>query len=317
MNAIILEDFGGIDQLVLKDIPKPKLRDHEVLIETHAISINPVDAKTRKGKGQAQRIKDDSTMILGWDVSGEVVEVGKNVSAFKEGDMVFGMINLPGHGKAYAEYVAAPAEHLAIKPDNVSHEEAAAASLAAMTAYQALKNYGNIRPGDRVLIHAAAGGVGHFAVQIAKSMGAHVIGSSSPINKDFILNIGADEYLDYKTDDWSLTVEPVDFILDAIGGDNIDRSLQLLKKEGTIVSLPSGLSEDVDKKAADQGKNGIFFLVKSNQKDIQRIADMLKNKTLIPYISTVYALTDVKKAHEQIETGKTRGKIILLPYIAG
>ncbi len=315
MNAIILEDFGGIDQLVLKDIPKPRLRDNEVLIETHAIGVNPVDAKTRKGKGQAQRIKDDRPMILGWDVSGEIVEVGKNVSAFKEGDMVFGMINLPGHGRAYAEYVVAPAEHLAIKPDNVSHEEAAAASLAAMTAYQAINNYGNIRPGDRVLIHAAAGGVGHFAVQIAKSMGAYVIGSSSPINKDFVLNIGADEYLDYKTGDWTLAVEPVDFILDAIGGNNIDRSLQLLKKGGTIVSLPSGLSEDVDKKAAGQNKTGIFFLVKSNPKDVQHIADMLKNKTLIPYISAVYALTDVKKAHEQIETGKTRGKIILLPIL--
>ncbi len=316
MNAIVLENFGDIDQLILKKVPKPNIQDHEVLIETHAISINPVDAKTRKGKGQAKRMKEESPMILGWDVAGEVVAVGKNVSTFKVGDAVFGMINLPGCGRTYAEYVSAPAEHLALKPDNVSYEEAAAASLAAMTAYQALKNYYNILPESRVLIHAAAGGVGHFAIQIAKTLGAHVIGSASAINKDFVISLGADEVLDYQTHDWTTSIEPVDFILDAIGGSNIDRSLQLLKEKGMIISLPSGLSEDVDKKAAAQNKNGVFFMVQSDAKDINEIASMLKNKTLIPFISTVFSLGDVKKAHEQIETGKTRGKIVLLPYIA-
>ena len=313
MKAIILNNFGSVDELEIKEINKPVIKDDEVLVKVKAISINPVDAKTRNGKGQAQRIKDEKPMILGWDISGEIVETGKNVTEFKSGDEVFGMINIPGHGKAYAEYVAAQANHIALKPTGISHEEAAASCLAAMTAYQALATHGKLKAGDRILIHAAAGGVGHFAVQMAKYMGAYVIGSSSQANKEFVLNIDADQHLDYQIPDWEKEIEPVNFVLDAIGGDNINKSLKVLKRGGTIIGLPSGLSEDVSEKAAEQGKTGIFFMVKSNNEHMQSIALMLEKKVLVPYISAVFRFEEIKKAHEQIETGKTRGKIILLP----
>src|SRR5688572_7332629 len=162
MKAIVLKDFGGADQLEIQEIQKPVCRDNEVLIKTHAIGLNPVDVKTRNGKGQAARLKNESPMILGWDVSGIVEEVGSSITSFAKGDEVFGMINLPGAGKTYAAYVSALAQHLAIKPSSVSHEEAAASSLAAMTALQALVNQAQLKPQQKVLIHAASGGVGHF-----------------------------------------------------------------------------------------------------------------------------------------------------------
>src|SRR5215217_997731 len=179
MKAIILKEFGSVDNLIEKDVPLPVAKNDEVLIQVKAISINPVDIKTRKGKSLGPSLKDEDPLILGWDVSGVVAETGSSVSGFKVGDEVFGMINFPGHGKAYAEYAAAPASHLALKPANVTHEEAAAATLAALTAWQALVDHAKIKKGDRVLIHAAAGGVGNYAVLIAKHIGAYVIGTSS------------------------------------------------------------------------------------------------------------------------------------------
>lgn len=312
MQAIILKDFGSVDQLELKEIERPSIQPNEVLIRVKAIGINPVDAKTRKGKGQASRIKNDHPMILGWDVAGVVTEVGQDVTEFKKGDEVFGMINIPGHGKAYAEYVAAPATQLADKPSNVSFEEAAAAGIAAITAWQALVTHGNVKSGQRVLIHAASGGVGHYAVQIANALGAYVIGSSSPSNKEFVMGLGADEHLNYKIVNWENSISPVDFILETIGGENIDRSLQLLKPGGTIVSLPSGLSENVSDKAKVQGKNGVFFTVSSNGRDIQQIADMLKKGTLRSYVSKTYSFNEIQDAHLQIESGKTKGKLVVL-----
>lgn len=312
MKAIILKDFGSVDQLVQEELPKPVIKSEEILIQVKAISINPVDAKTRKGKGQAARIKNDVPMILGWDISGVVEETGEGVSSFKKGDEVFGMINIPGHGKAYAEYVAAPAQHVAHKPSNISFEEAAAAGIAAVTAWQALVTHGNVTEGQRVLIQAASGGVGHYAVQVAKSLGAYVIGSSSEANREFVMSIGADEHMNYKDHNWDESIEPVDFILEAIGGDNIDRSLKLLKQGGTIVSLPSGLSEDVGQKATLQGKKGVFFTVSSNGQDLQKIADMMQKGILRSYVSKVYSFDEIKEAHLQIESGKTRGKLVVL-----
>jgi NADPH:quinone reductase-like Zn-dependent oxidoreductase len=311
MKAIILKDFGGTDQLEYADIPVPGIKHHEVLIRSYAIGLNPVDVKTRKGKGQAARLKNEKPMILGWDVSGVVVETGASVSNFKYGDEVFGMINLPGAGKTYAEFVAAPSDQLALKPEGVSHEEAAAASLAAMTAWQALADQAQIKKGQSILIHAAAGGVGHFSVQIAKHVGAFVIGTSSAENKDFVLSTGADEHIDYKAVRFEDVCRPVDVVLDAIGGDNIERSLKVLKRGGTIVSLPSGVSEDVNDKAAAQGKKGIFFFVKSNGKDMQRIAGLLSNGSLRSHVSKKFSFEEIVDAHQLLESGKTRGKIVL------
>lgn len=311
MKAIVLKDFGDIDQLRIKEIPQPEIKDNEVLIRARAIGLNPVDVKTRIGKGQAARLKDQHPMILGYDVSGTVTAVGASVTRFKKGDDVFGMINIPGAGKTYAEFVAAPAEQISLKPENISHEEAAASSLAAMTAWEALVHKAEIKSGQKVLIHAASGGVGHFAVQIAKYFGAYVIGTSSAQNRDFVLSIGADEHIDYKSEKFEDVSPMVDVVLETIGGDNIDRSLKVLKEGGVIVSLPSGTSQGIAEKAAAQNKKGVFFLVNSSGDDMRHIADMLKSGAIRPHISHVYSFEEIGKAHEVLASGKTKGKLVM------
>ena len=311
MKAIILRGFGGVENLEITELPIPDISDNEVLVKIKAFSINPVDIKTRLGRGHASRLKEYNPIILGWDISGVVTKTGKSVTAIKKDDEVFGMVNFPGHGKAYAEFVAAPASHLALKPANVSHEEAAAASLAALTAWQILKEKVSIKPGERVLIHSAAGGVGHFAVQMSKYLGAYVTGTSSGRNRDFVLNLGASEHIDYKEQPFEDVLKDVDFVLDTMGGDYIDRSLKVLRPGGTIISIPSGASESVRDKALAKGLNGDTFRVQSDGRNMKEIADLLEKRIVISYISKIFKIEEIQSAHLQIETGKTKGKIVV------
>ncbi|RVU00324.1 NADP-dependent oxidoreductase [Mucilaginibacter limnophilus] len=311
MKAIELHTPGDTGNLMIEELPIPEISESEILVQIKAVSINPVDVKTRAGKGVYGRLKDIQPLIIGWDIAGVVTKVGTGVSNFKEGDEVFGMVNFPGHGKAYAEYVAAPADQFALKPANISFEEAAAATLAALTAYQAIYQKAKVKPGDKVLIHAAAGGVGHFAVQLAKNVGAYVIGTSSPKNKNFVLSLGADEHADYHGNELEEKVHDVDFCLDAVGGDNIDRSLPLIKKGGTLISIPSGLNETVTEKAKALGINGYFFLVSSNGEDMNKIAKLLESGVLKAHVSQVFNFSEIAKAHQQIESGRTVGKVVV------
>lgn len=312
MKAIVLHDSGGTENLVLEEAPVPLITNEEVLIEVKSAGINPIDVKTRSGKGLYGMLKDETLLILGWDISGIVTETGKNVTTFKKGDEVFGMVNFPGHGKAYAEYVAAPAAHLALKPLTISYNEAAAASLAALTAWQALKAHANIQKGQKVLIHAAAGGVGHYAVQIAKHYGAYTIGTASAVNRNFVLSLGADEFIDYKAAPLEEQVSDIDFVLDTIGGDSIDHSLKVMKKAATIVSIPSGLNEAVMDKAGAKGMNGYTFKVRSNGNDMKEIANLLEKAIVKSHVSRAFSFVDMAKAHKQIETGRTRGKVVVV-----
>lgn len=311
MKAIVLTEAGGIDQLKMMDVPVPSIKEDEVLVKVKATSVDPVDIKTRIGKSLYNELKaKNASIILGWDVSGIVTDTGSAVTEFKKGDEVFGMINFPGHGKAYAEYVAAPAAHLALKPSNISYEEAAAATLAALTAWQALVSQANVQKGQRVLIHAAAGGVGHFAVQFAKYLGAYVIATSSVANKDFVLSLGADEHIDYKAQRVEDLVTDIDFVLDAVGGDNVDQSIAVTKKGGTVIVLPSGsLTEERVEKARQKGIACYFFVVSSNSADIRTIAGLLEKGVIRSRVSQTFPFDKMGDAHLQIETGKTRGKI--------
>lgn len=309
MKAIILTEPGSVENLQLRDISKPSIQDGEVLIAVKAVSINPVDIKSRKGKGVYGRIREESPLILGWDISGVITE--SKATGFNPGDEVFGMINFPGHGKAYAEYVAAPASQLAHKPASISHAEAAAASLAALTAYQGLVYKAKLQPGQQVLIHAAAGGVGHYAVQIAKHLGANVTGTSSARNKDLVWSLGADAHIDYTTFNWEGTTPVFDFVLDTIGGSNIDNSLYVTKAGGTLISIPTGLNETVAEKAKARNVDGYFFLVSSNGEDMQVIADWLSKGILKSHVSAMYPFEELPKAHEQVETGRTIGKVVV------
>ena len=311
MKAIILKTPGGVDQLQYIELPQPTVGETDVLLQVKAISLNPVDVKTRAGKGLYGRLKELTPIILGWDIAGIVAAVGSSVTTFRPGDAVFGMVNFPGHGQAYAEYVAAPAHHLAHKPANISFEEAAAATLAPLTVWQAMAHHPQVGPGKRVLIHAAAGGVGHFAVQLAKHRGAHVIGTSSAANKDFVLGLGADEHIDYRAQPFEQVAGPVDFVLDALGGDTIDRSLTIINRGGAIISIPSGLSEAVVQKAKEKGVDGSFMLVQSNGGDLEAIAALLANGTLKAHVSKVFPFNEMAAAHIQVETGRTVGKIVV------
>jgi NADPH:quinone reductase-like Zn-dependent oxidoreductase len=311
MKTIIIEQPGDVNQLIYAESDIPVASTGEVLIRVKSIGINPVDIKTRTGNGIYGRIQKERPLILGWDVSGVIEQVGSDVSGFKLGDAVFGMVNFPGHGQAYAEYVVAPAAHLALKPAGVSFEEAAATTLAALTAWQALTKNAKVKAGQKVLIHAAAGGVGHFAVQIAKYLGAEVTGTSSAKNRDFVLGLGADKHVDYAGYDWASHPDRFDFVLDTIGGDNIDRSILVTRSGGSIISIPTTLNEAVSEKAKANGINGYFFLVHSDGEDMKQIASLMEKGLLRPSISQVFPFSEMKQAHLQQETGRTVGKLVV------
>ncbi|WP_316804579.1 NADP-dependent oxidoreductase [Pedobacter nototheniae] len=310
MKAIILKGFGGVENFVTTDIEVPVPKENEVLVQTKSISVNPVDAKTRAGKGRASFYKDVDPIILGWDISGVVAEVGSKVTKFKKGDEVFGMIDFPGLGKAYAEYAVAPAEHLAFKPSNINHEEAAAATLAALTAYKALQLL-ELKKGEKILIHSAAGGVGHYAVQIAKHIGAHVTGTASEKNRSLVKELGADDFIDYTSQKLVDATSGIDKVLDAIGGENIDLSLEVMKPGGIILSMPSGKNDEVVEKAAAKGMKGLTMMVNSNDHHIDQIASFLEQGILKSIIFKTYSLDQIPEAHLQIESGCTAGKIII------
>lgn len=312
MKAITLKEPGGVENLELTEVDKPTIKDDEVLVKVKAIGINPVDVKTRAGKGMYGRLKEEKPLIIGWDISGVVVEKGSAVDTLDIDDEVFGMVLFPAHGRAYAEYVAAPAAHLAKKPANVSFEEAAAATLAALTAWEALTEHAGINKGQKILIHAASGGVGHFAVQMAKHIGAYVIGTSSAENRDLVLSLGADEHVDYKANRFEDVVSNVDFVLETVGGENIERSLQVLKKGGTVVSILGAGSEAVAEKAKNLGVNIKAFLVKTDPLAIKTIASLFEKGEVKPHVSKTFPFDKMGDAHLEVESGKTKGKVIVV-----
>lgn len=310
MKAIILDEFGSATNLHLSNLPIPEINNEEVLIKINSISINPVDIKTREGKGMAGGIKE-RPIILGWDISGEVTET--NSSHFKKGDEVFGMVNFPGHAKAYAEYIAAPANQVVLKPSNISHNEAAAACLAALTAWQNMTEHYKVTMGQRVLIHAGSGGVGHFAVQIAKHLGAYVVATSSEENKRFVLSLGADEHIDYKAVNFEDETGDIDFVLNMLGSDIGERSLSVIKNGGAIISIASAITDAIKEKAQQKQIKAQQTMVKSSGHDMRQLADLLEDDKLRSHVSQVFALDDIQKAHAQIESGRTIGKIVVKP----
>ncbi|NDK56616.1 NADP-dependent oxidoreductase [Pontibacter fetidus] len=311
MKAYVVNEPGGPEKLELTELAKPTIKANEVLVKVKAVSINPVDTKTREGKAFYNTLKETAPVIPGWDISGEVVEVGNEVTYFKPGDEVFGMVNFPGHGRAYAEYVAAPEAHLTHKPANVPHHEAAAATLAALTAWQVLVNEAAIQPGQRVLVHAAAGGVGHFAVQIAHYFKAIVIGTASKENHDFIRNMGADEQVDYNEYNVEDVVTDVDLVFDSLGEENSRRSLKCLKNGGKLISILGGAKEAVQEEAKKQNIEAKNYLVHSSGEDMAKIADLMSQGKLTAHVSHVYDFEEMAKAHAQVETHKTRGKVVV------
>ncbi|MGX5684777.1 NADP-dependent oxidoreductase [Chryseobacterium cucumeris] len=313
MKAVIVNEAGGVENLQFAEIDKPVIGNDEVFVKVVSVSINPVDVKSRAYEGVLNWIFEEKRpVILGWDISGEVVETGRNVTDFKTGDEVFGMINFFGKGNAYAEYVAAPAAHLALKPQNITHQQAAAASMAASTAYQALVDVAGIKKGSKVLVHAASGGVGHFAVQMAKYFGAYVIGISSGKNKEFVLSLGADEHIDYTTENFYEKVQDVDIVIDTLQGKALSDSVDIVKENGIIITLPTPeIPEDIEVRARQKKVNIEFMMVQSKKETAEAIAGLLKQEALKPFVYKTFPFEDIALAHLEVETSRVAGKVIV------
>lgn len=317
MKAMILKENGPADNLKLSDMEKATAGAGDVLVRTKAISINPVDAGVRRDKATLQRMlkpkEGEDTFILGWDISGVVDEAGSEVKDFKKGDEVFGMVNFPGDGRAYAEYVAAPANQLAVKAKNISFEDAAAATLAALTAWQGLVRHARIKKGDKVLVHAAGGGVGHYAVQIAKSFGAYVIGTGSTSKKDFVTKLGADEFIDYTSEKFEDKVKDADIVFDSISDpDHLLRSIGIVRKGGRVVSIKANFGDQHLNEAKAKEIQTFRMMVQSNGEDMKEIAKLMEEGKLRSHVSAKFRFEDLPEAHRQIETGKTTGKIVVV-----
>ena len=318
MKAFILTKNGGVENLVLSELPIPNIESHEVLIRTKAFSVNRVDTFVRQNDFAVKVFyKPESTgepVVLGWDVSGEIVAVGESVPDLKVGDEVFGLINFFGRGRANAEFVAAPGADLAIKPARLSHEEAAASGLTALTALEAIMTYGNVHEGQKVLIHGAAGGVGHFAVQLARHQGAYVIGTGSPSSKTFILGLGADEFIDYTAGPVSEVVDDADVVIDPMPGAHVFNSLAAAKSGGRVINLLP--YDDTDgRMAAVVKKKNLFthrVVVRSDGSKMKRIASLLDSGILKPHVSKVFPFQQLPLAHAAIESGRTKGKIVVV-----
>ncbi|MGW6535513.1 NADP-dependent oxidoreductase [Streptomyces sp. NPDC055051] len=304
MRAVVVEQWGGPENLVEREVERPEPGLNEVLVRVHAAGVNPVDWKTR---ASGALIEWGAVPAVGWDVSGTVEAVGPGVGILRPGDEVFGMPLFPRQAGGYAEYVVAPARHLAPKPAALTHVEAAALPLAALTAWQALVDTADIRPGERVLVHAAAGGVGHFAVQIAKARGAYVIGTASAAKHDLVRELGADEVIDYREARFEDVVTDVDIVLDGLGGDTARRSLAVLRAGGRLITLPG--PDDVP--AAPDGIRADWVLVEPDHLGLREIAALVEQGRLRPVVDTVLPLAEAAKAHELGERGRTTGKIVL------
>ncbi|MFE6358925.1 NADP-dependent oxidoreductase [Streptomyces sp. NPDC057806] len=308
MRAIGQDVLGGPEVLKEVELPRPSPRPNEILVRMRAAGINPTDWKHRQNGGFLGR----PPFVLGWDVSGVVEEVGIGVARFQPGDEVFGMLPYPfGHG-SHAEIVTGPARAFALKPAVIDHVQAGALPLVSLTAWQALAETADLQAGQRVLIHAAAGGVGHVAVQIAKARGAYVIGTASEGKHDFLRELGADELIDYRSTDFAEAVRDVDVVLDTIGDDYSLRSLRVLRPGGLLVSiLPVG-SDELYQEAERLGVRALRMLVDASHSGMRAVADLVERGALRATIAGTFPLADAAEAHRLGDTGRTTGKLVLL-----
>jgi NADPH:quinone reductase-like Zn-dependent oxidoreductase len=309
MRAIVVPEAGGTDKLTYADIDKPVVKAGEILVKVKAVGINPMDALIR---GNAQMLTaflgEERPAILGWDVAGEVAEIGAQVTGFEMGEPVFAL--LP-QGRGYAAYVAVRADLTVRKPANISYEEAAAVPIAGIVAWEALVEIGKVKKGDHVLIHAGAGGVGHFAVQLAKHLGATVTATASAKNRDFVLSLGADQVIDYTSQQFEEVLTALDFVLDTIGGETLERSIGLVKKGGSIVTIIPPVAENVQEKARASGINLTLLIGQGSQQGMQALATLLSTGALKAHVSAVYPFSEMAHAHTAIESRRTVGKIVV------
>jgi NADPH:quinone reductase-like Zn-dependent oxidoreductase len=305
--------LGGPEVLELRDVERPEPIPTEVLVRVAAAGINPVDWKTRQRGGYREAV-GEPPLILGWDVAGVVEEVDPDVTRFAPGDRVFGMPWFPRVAGGYAEYATSPARQLARTPDALSDEQAGGLPLAGLTAWQALVDVAQVGEGTRVLVHAAAGGVGHLAVQIAKARGAHVIGTAREEKHDFLRDLGVDEPIDYTARPFEEVVSDVDVVLDLVAGSDYGlRSLQTLRPGGLWICIPADVPDEVAVAAREQSKRAISFLVEPDYAGLESLAALAEEGGLRVIVDETFPLAEAAEAHRRLEDGRARGKIVLIP----
>ncbi len=308
MKAVVLSDWGEASNFSVQDVPTPGIQPGEVLVRVRAFGVNPADFKTRSGTAPYAKAYTHP-IILGWDMAGDVVDVGSGVTEFQKGDAVYGMVNFPSPGQTYAEYVAAPADNLALKPAKLTYEQAAAAPLAVLTAWQALTEHGHLEAGQTVLIQAASGGVGHLGVQLAKALGATVIGTASGKNEAFVRSLGVDEFIDYTTTKVEEVLNDIDLVFDTAGADTIFQSAEVLKPGGRLISIAYGAMDKVLAERPDIIAERI--LVHTSGDDLRTINALIDAGKLHIEVSQVLPADQMAEAHRQLESRRTTGKIVL------
>jgi NADPH:quinone reductase-like Zn-dependent oxidoreductase len=299
MRAVLLSETGGPEVLRIEQLPTPEPDDGQVLIRVRAASINPIDWKTRRGISPKQL-----PAVLGNDISGTIEQ--SRAGGFAEGEDVFGFA--PSGG--YAEYAVSPAGAIAKKPQGVSHAQAAALPVAGLTAWQALFDRGGLQSGQKLLVAGAGGGVGHLAVQFGKHAGAHVIGTGSARNREFVLSLGADEYVDYASEDVGEVVSDADVVFDTVGGETTETLVPTVREGGTLVVIAGAPPEA---EAAERGFRAELLIMSPSAEQLAKIAELVAAGEVKVQIAGTFSLSQVAQAHELSEAGHTRGKLILEP----
>jgi NADPH:quinone reductase-like Zn-dependent oxidoreductase len=306
MKAIRIHEYGPPEVLRYEDAPRSELGDGDVLVRVHAGAINPVDWKIRAGYVR-DWLKYKLPLIPGWDFSGVIEETGPEAGPWKRGDEVYARPDIARDG-AYAEYIAVRASEIAAKPKSLDHVHSAAIPLAGLTAWQALFDAAGLSAGQKVLIHAAAGGVGHFAVQFAKWKGAFVAGTASARNHDFLRSLGVDQIIDYTSTRFEDVVRDFDVVLDTMAGETRDRSWGVLKKGGILVTV---LGQPSQEDANAHGVRGAGIFVQPNPAQLAEIAGLADTGKVKVCVDGVFPLAEAARAHVLGETNRTRGKIVL------
>lgn len=319
MKAIFFYQYGGSEVLQYGDRPRPKVKANQLLVETHAASINPRDWLLREGRYIFRFLMPAFPLIPGSDISGKVIELGKAVTQFKIGDEVFGMQTPLGGMGGYAEYIAIDERAVTLKPARISHIEAAAVPCAALTSYYALRKIGKVKKGSKVVIIGASGGVGSYGVQLAKALGATVVGVCSAANIDLVRSLGADEVIDYKQQHYSASLRNQDLVYDTIGRESLAKASPALKKNGRYITTIPGVTTFLASIFSqlwrliclDNAKSSHVVLVPADGKMLAEIAQLMTSGKVRSIIDSVYPLKETKQAHDKSRTFRTKGKLVL------
>lgn len=309
MKAVVLHEFGGPEVLRIEEVPEPEPIPTEVQVRVLAAGVNPVDFKTREGRGMAS-VLGEPPLGIGWDVAGVVTAVGVGVTRFQVGEEVFGMPWFPRQAGAYAEYVTAPSRHFAAKPAVLTDEEAAALPLAGLTAWQMLVDTARVHSGDDVLVHGAAGGVGHLAVQIAAARGANVVGTARAEQAGWLAELGLGRTIDYREERFEDVVGDLDVVIDCTGA-NGERSLEALRPGGTLVSVSAGAADGLRERAKEREIRVAGILVEPDPVGLEALAHLVENGQLQVRVARTFDLVEAADAHRLAESSHGGGKIVL------